>query len=157
MKLHHYTFVTTWHFQAPLVNVWVHLADVELWPSWWKGVKHTKILEHQGKHGGVGTVIATTWKSWLPYTISFVLTILESNPKTLRIVAKAEGDLSGTGTWEFSHTNGITTAVYTWSVSTTKPWMNFIAPFARPVFAHAHDVVMQWGEDGLKKLLESER
>lgn len=154
MKPHHYTFVTVWHIKAPLEKVWDHIVDIESWPTWWKGVRNSKILARQGEHGAVGSKIATSWNSWLPYSINFVLTITEVDPQCQRLAAKAEGDLNGTGLWEFSEENGITTARYTWDVSTTKPWMNLVAPLAKPIFEHAHDVVMGWGEQGLKRLLE---
>jgi hypothetical protein len=43
--------------------------------------------------------------------------------------------------------------LYEWNVSTTKPWMNAIGPFARPVFERNHDVVMRWGGEGLARRL----
>ena len=45
--------------------------------------------------------------------------------------------------------------LYEWNVATTKPWMNLVAPIARPIFAHNHDVVMGWGGEGLARLLGS--
>lgn len=36
-----------------------------------------------------------------------------------------------------------------------KPWMNWLAPLARPIFEWNHNVLMRWGEKGLKRLLES--
>jgi hypothetical protein len=43
--------------------------------------------------------------------------------------------------------------VYDWRVRSTKPWMNLLAPVARPVFEHNHDVVMRWGGEGLARRL----
>ncbi|HKQ32652.1 MAG TPA: polyketide cyclase, partial [Thermodesulfobacteriota bacterium] len=42
---------------------------------------------------------------------------------------------------------------YDWQVETTKPWMNLIAPLARPIFKWNHDVVMKWGAEGLARRL----
>ena len=39
----------------------------------------------------------------------------------------------------------VTAVVYEWNVSTTKPWMNLLAPIARPLFAWNHDWVMRNG------------
>jgi hypothetical protein len=57
------------------------------------------------------------------------------------IVARAEGELAGTGT--FRH----------WQVVTTRRWMNAIAPLARPVFAWNHHAVMNQGGVGLARVL----
>jgi hypothetical protein len=38
--------------------------------------------------------------------------------------------------------------LYEWNVATTKPWMNLIAPIARPVFQWNHDWVMSRGGEG---------
>ena len=43
----------------------------------------------------------------------------------------------------------MTAVVYEWNVRTTKPWMNLLAPIARPVFAWNHDWVMRNGGEGL--------
>jgi len=38
-------------------------------------------------------------------------------------------------------------------VEVAKPWMRLIAPLARPVFAWNHAMVMDWGRQGLERLL----
>jgi hypothetical protein len=153
MKQHKYTFISIWHLEATTPEVWAHLVEIEAWPTWWKGVIHAKILERHEENYGLGSKIEMSWKSWLPYTINFVLTIIESDPVAQRLVAHSEGS----GTWVFSEQAGIVTATYTWEVATTKKWMNFLAPLAKPLFKHAHDTVMKWGEEGLKKLLLQEK
>ena len=39
--------------------------------------------------------------------------------------------------------------IYEWRVHTTKPWMNLLAPVAKPIFAWNHDWVMRNGGTGL--------
>ena len=39
------------------------------------------------------------------------------------------------------------------NTSTAKPWMNAVAPLARPLFAWSHDRVMRWGEEWLAREL----
>jgi hypothetical protein len=64
----------------------------------------------------------------------------------------ADGELAGTGRWRFF--DGRDTAVtYEWNVRTTRPWMNVLAPVARPVFRWNHNVVMHQGGQGLADLL----
>ncbi len=150
MKSRHYTFVSVWHINAPVSAVENYLFHMEDWPKWWKGVTEVEILEAHPETNGVGSVISSTWKSWLPYSIHFVLTTTEVTLGK-RLAANAAGDLVGTGIWEFSETNGKTTVTYTWDVRTTKWWMNLIGPIASPIFKHAHNVVMKWGEEGMQR------
>jgi hypothetical protein len=49
----------------------------------------------------------------------------------------------------------VTTVLYDWDVHTTRPWMNLLAPLARPVFAWNHDWVMKRGGKGLARLLDA--
>ena len=51
------------------------------------------------------------------------------------------------------HPGGVTEVLYEWNVSTTKPWMNLLAPVARPAFEWNHDWVMSHGGTGIAKLL----
>ncbi len=48
-------------------------------------------------------------------------------------------------------------ATYSWEVSTTRRWMNRIAPLARPAFAFNHDYVMRQGAHGLATQLHDGR
>ncbi len=66
------------------------------------------------------------------------------------------GELAGIGRWRLFEQDGevpVTAVVYEWNVSTTKPWMNLLAPIARPLFEWNHDWVMRNGGAGLAKLL----
>jgi hypothetical protein len=69
------------------------------------------------------------------------------------IEGAARGELSGTGRWRLFEDDGVTAVVYEWVVRTTSPWMNRLAPLARPVFGWNHDVVMRWGGEGLARRL----
>ena len=42
---------------------------------------------------------------------------------------------------------------YDWDVSTTRRWMNVLAPLARPLFEINHHAIMRWGGEGLARLL----
>jgi hypothetical protein len=63
------------------------------------------------------------------------------------------GELNGWGTWRFFEGKEGTAAVYEWKVETGKPWMNALAPLARPVFVRNHNVIMRNGAVGLARLL----
>ena len=138
-----YSFVTHWTVQAPLEKVWEAIYDSDRWPSWWKGVERVE---------RIGSVRRFTWKSRLPYRLTFDLKVTRVEPMSL-IESTAEGELSGIGRWTFESAGGVTRVRYDWNVHTTKPWMNLLAPIARPLFRWNHDVIMNWGLEGLRAIL----
>jgi hypothetical protein len=71
-------------------------------------------------------------------------------PHVLEVVAT--GELAGVGRWDLAEA-GETAVTYTWAVRTNKPWMNLIAPLARPFFVWNHTAVMRKGGQGLAALL----
>jgi len=147
-----YTFLTTWCLDAPIEEVWDAIHDSERWPEWWKGVERVVELE-PGDADGVGGVSRYTWKSRLPYRLEFDMrTTRVERPHLIEGVA--EGDLDGSGRWRLYDGRG-TAVTYEWSVRTTEPWMNLLAPIARPLFAWNHDVVMRQGGEGLARRLST--
>jgi uncharacterized membrane protein len=149
-----YEFITTWHFDAPLERIWNEINAAENWPEWWKGVLEMTELK-AGDSDGIGSIRRSTWKSVLPYKLEFDLEIVRIEHLKL-IEARAFGELEGTGIWQFEPANDNRTRVqYDWSVKTTKPWMNLLAPLAKPFFKWNHDIIMNWGEEGLTKRLKS--
>lgn len=146
-----YAFVTRWSFQAPIEPVWELISKSEGWPDWWPGVEKVELLE-RGTDGEVGSLRRLTWKSRLPYKLKFEMrTTLVERPNVLE--GRAIGELDGTGRWELRQEGDWTHVRYDWRVATTKPWMNLVAPIARPLFAWNHDVVMGWGGEGLARKL----
>lgn len=147
-----YEFVTIWNIDAPLVAVWDAIEDADTWPEWWKGVLRS-IETRRGDADGVGSIRRTTWKSALPYKLEFDSEIVRVERHRL-IEAQAFGELDGHGLWEFEKIADNKTRVqYDWAVKTTKAWMNIISPVARPFFRWNHNVIMAWGEEGLRKRL----
>src|SRR5207237_3751259 len=65
----------------------------------------------------------------------------------------AEGDLSGTGRWQLTPEAETTRVRYDWTVVTTKPWMNVLAPLLQPAFRWNHNQVMSEGGRGLARHL----
>jgi uncharacterized protein YndB with AHSA1/START domain len=146
-----YAFVTLWHIDAPIDRVWEEIAHPERWPSWWKYVARVEKRE-EGDENGVGSLWHHEWKTALPYTLVFNLrTTRAEKPQILE--AASTGELSGTGRWQLTPQASVTIVRYDWKVSTTKSWMNLLAPLARPLFAWNHKIVMQEGGEGLARLL----
>jgi hypothetical protein len=146
-----YEFVTTWRVKAPLDKVWNEIYHSERWPEWWRGVE--KVIElKKGDDLGVGSIRRYTWKSMLPYRLTFDMETVRVEPMSF-IEGIARGELDGSGVWNLSKDGEYTTARYDWVVDTTKRWMNLITPIARPLFKWNHDVVMKWGAEGLARRL----
>jgi hypothetical protein len=146
-----YRFLTTWCLEAPIESIWDVLHDSEHWPQWWRGVERVVELE-PGDENGIGQLGEYTWKSRLPYELSFrIRTTRSERPHLLE--GEATGELAGTGRWRLFEAGGATAVLYEWDVRTTRPWMNVLAPIARPIFAWNHDYVMRNGAEGLARLL----
>lgn len=146
-----YRFVTIWHVAAPIATVWEKISHPEAWPSWWKGVEDVVVLR-KGDERGVGSLYRYTWKSKLPYRLSFEMETVRVEPPVL-LEGVAKGELQGNGRWRLTSGADETLVRYDWEVETTKRWMNLLAPLARPVFAWNHNVVMSWGAQGLAQKL----
>jgi len=146
-----YSFVTIWRVKAPIESVWNQIYHSSDWPKWWKGVESVVEVD-KGDEGGVGSVHRYTWKSKLPYRLSFDMKTIRIEPPVL-LEGIAIGELQGRGLWQLSTESNETIVRYDWNVETTKLWMNLISPVARPVFEWNHNVVMNWGAEGLEKRL----
>ena len=131
--------------------IWDALYAVEAWPKWWKYVRAVEELE-PGDAAGVGAVRRYTWGSRLPYQLSFKMrTTVVQAPSVLEGVA--QGELNGTGRWTLREENGVTHARYDWRVSTSRAWMNALAPVLGPMFRWNHGEVMAEGARGLARYL----
>lgn len=149
MKQYH--FVTTWEVEAPIERVFDLIADSEAWPQWWRGVTDVRVIS-SGDADGVGNVRRYTFRSLLPYNLVFdVRTTLVDPPG--RLFGDAAGDLVGRGRWFLIPTAEGTQVRYEWDVATSEWWMNALAPLAGPLFSWNHDVIMGWGESGLRERL----
>ena len=142
---------TDWSFAAPLDAAWRALMAPEDWPSWWRAVAEVERLA-EGDDNGVGAVRRMTWRTALPYTLTFDMCITRIEPMSL-IEGRARGELTGLGRWTLAAAGARTNVRYEWMVEVTKPWQRRLAPVLRPVFAWNHNVVMGWGYAGLARKL----
>ncbi len=149
-----YSFVTRWQIKAPLQAVWDSIYQSTQWPGWWKGVLQVEEL-NTGDENGIGAVRRYTWKSVLPYTLSFNMKLTRKDDYNT-LEGEAFGELEGKGTWYFDEIDGVTFVEYHWNVVTNKTWMNIFSPVLKPFFKLNHDVVMRWGAEGLSRKLNSE-
>ena len=143
-----YQFVTKWAIPATLERVWEELMSPEQWPTWWRGVERVELLRPGIDALGHGAVRRYTWRSKLPYRLTFVMETTHVEPRT-KIEGRASGELEGLGRWHLFHDSGITHVQYDWQVEANKLWMRLFAPLAKPIFEWNHDVVMEWGRECL--------
>jgi len=146
-----YKFVTIWRVKAPIESVWNQIYHSLDWPTWWKGVEAVSEVQ-KGDDSGVGSIHRYTWKSKLPYKLSFDMQTVRIEPPVL-LEGIAIGELQGRGLWQLSAEGDDTVVRYDWNVETTKQWMNLLSPIARPLFEWNHNVVMSWGAQGLEQRL----
>lgn len=147
-----YSFLTTWLLESPREPIWDAIHDQARWPEWWRGVEEAEETKSGGVGDGVGTVARMVWRSFLPYRIEFEVTTTRLERPHL-LEGHAVGELTGIGRWRLYEQGGVTAVLYEWDVSTTRPWMNLVAPLARPVFEWNHDWVMARGAEGIARLL----
>jgi uncharacterized protein YndB with AHSA1/START domain len=146
-----YHYVSTWQLQAPIEQVWTAITDLEHLPAWYSGVQEAQELA-PGDAQGIGRRVRYVIKGRLPLRLAFEATVTRSVPPRDQEL-RAEGELAGTGRWSLEQQGEVTTARYTWDVRTTRPWMNLLAPVARPIFAwNSKGVMLQAGE-GLARFL----
>jgi len=146
-----YEFLTIWRVKAPIETVWNEIYHSDEWPTWWKGVESV-VEVRTGDENGVGSIRRYTWKSKLPYRLSFNMQTIRIEPPRL-LEGLAVGELQGRGLWQLSSEGNETIVRYNWNVETTKSWMNLMSPIARPLFEWNHNVVMNWGAEGLAERL----
>jgi hypothetical protein len=151
MASHEFNLVTNWHLKAPVAAIWGLLNKPEDWPAWWRAVKRVARVS-DGDASGVGAVREFTWRTALPYELSFRMTATKIEPMRL-LEGEARGELDGRGIWTLSETPDGTDVRYQWIVAVSKPWQRLLAPILRPVFAWNHNVVMGWGEEGIRMKL----
>jgi uncharacterized protein YndB with AHSA1/START domain len=148
-----YRFVTCWRLKAPIEPVWQAISQADHYPEWWPGVERVEVLE-PANADGLGGIQRSTWKSRLPYRLTFYTRVVRRQPPRLLEVA-AWGELEGSGRWDLVEEGAVTSACYTWKVRTTGRVMNLLAPLLRRPFEQNHDAIMEWGRQGLANLLDA--
>ncbi len=146
-----YEFLSTWLLEIGREEAWDAIWDSPAWPEWWPGVVEAAETD-AGMADGVGRRGRYVWRSRIPYAVRFEVVASEVDRPRL-LAGEASGELEGTGTWRFFEDEDLTAVTYQWSVRTTRPWMNAIAPVAGPAFRWNHDQIMRWGGEGLARRL----
>ena len=144
MAVTRYRFLTTWLLEAEIGRVWDAIYDARRWPEWWRGVERVDVIGDD--------LWRSTWKSFLPYRLSFDFEIERRDPPHV-LMGRAGGELAGTGLWRLYESPQGTASTWDWHVGTTAAWMNALGPVGRPAFAWNHGWVMRRGGEGLARHL----
>jgi uncharacterized protein YndB with AHSA1/START domain len=149
-----YAFRTTFEIAAPPPLVFEAVLAPERWLT---DLHHVRSLERLETGGAdrEGSRYRTTVSAASPYRLRWEMTA-ERVVAPERIEWRAEGDLTGHGTWELVPTATGTEVISTARLRTTRWWMNLLEPLARPLFVRNHDVVMRAGIDTLAAHLEAD-
>lgn len=148
-----YKFLTIWEIEAPITQVWDVINHSEQWPSWWNAVESVVEIA-PGEPSGIDNIRRFTWKTPLAYKLTFNTRITRIQPPNL-LELVANGEVEGIGLWELAAVDKVTIARYTWTVKTTKPWMNILARLIRPLMEWNHNEIMRQGGEGIAKLLDA--
>jgi Polyketide cyclase / dehydrase and lipid transport len=151
MSATEFHLTTHWTLDAPFEAVWQALMAPEEWPSWWPAVVRVERLQ-DGDANGIGAIRRMTWRTALPYTLTFSMRTTHGEPMRL-IERRAEGELDGVGRWTLALQGARTQVRYDWIVEVTRPSMRLAAPMLRAIFTWNHGVVMRWGNEGLTREL----
>jgi Polyketide cyclase / dehydrase and lipid transport len=145
-----YHFISRWQMDANCEEVYRILEKVEDLPRWWPSVYLDVAVLEKGQVGGVGKVVDLYTKGWLPYTLRWQFTVVETDfPNGFALTAS--GDFKGTGVWTFRPLeNDKCEVVYDWRISAEKPLLKKLSWLLRPVFSANHEWAMRQGEKSLR-------
>lgn len=137
-----YRFVTRWRIRGPRTLVYKIISEAEAYPRWWKPayVACEKVGEKD---------IRATVRARLPYTLTFTTHLTEEKPPE-GFTFRATGELDGTGSWRLQEDGSLTRVEFFWNVRATKPLVQRLSFFLKPLFVWNHNWVMNTGEKALQ-------
>jgi hypothetical protein len=151
-----FNLVTHWLVVAGIDEVSAILAEPERLPEWWPEVYLDVRVLDPGGAGGLGRTVAFHTRGWLPYTLRWQGTIVESRRPHGWTVA-ATGDLSGRGVWTLEQQGELAAVTYDWRIDVEKPALEPLTPILRPLYAWNHRWAMARGLEGLQRELARRR
>jgi hypothetical protein len=149
MDRNFYVFRSEWPLNAPVDDVYIALAQLMDYPSWWPEVRTVRPVRDD------------TWqlvcRSLLPYDLAFASRQTRKDPEARVLEAAMEGDLSGFSRWTITAAGEGTTAVFEEEVMAEKALLRKMGRVARPAFSANHALMMRHGRQGLRTFLAGMR
>jgi hypothetical protein len=151
-----YHFVTRWRVRGTCGEVADVLNEPLGLPRWWPSV-YLRVEEIAPADArGLGRRVRLLSKGWLPYTLRWEYSVVESNyPHGFALVAS--GDFAGRGVWTIEQDGEFVDVTFEWAVRADKPLLRTLSFLLRPVFESNHRWAMAQGEISLKLELERRR
>ena len=151
-----YHFVTRWQVDGTCAEVSDVLGDPLELPRWWPSV-YLKVDEiRPGDSRGLGRSVRLQTKGWLPYTLMWVSTVIETQ-RPFGYTIEAHGDFVGRGVWTFAQRGPIVDITYDWRISAEKPILRRLSFLLKAVFEANHRWAMTQGETSLRLELARRR
>ncbi|MGE3176406.1 MAG: SRPBCC family protein [Vicinamibacterales bacterium] len=151
-----FRFVTRWRVQGSCGEVADVIADALALPRWWPSVYlAVEELAPPDEHG-TGQRLRLRTKGWLPYTLDWELTVVESHYPN-RIAIDATGDVVGRGVWTFVQDGPVVNVIYDWAIRAEKPILRTLSWLLKPLFEANHRWAMAQGEQSLELELQRRR
>ena len=151
-----YQFVTRWRVVGTVEEVSEVLENPQDLPRWWPSVYLEAETVSPPKENGVGRVVRLRTKGWLPYTLSWLLTVVESR-RPHGFTIESTGDFIGRGVWTFEQDGAWVDITFDWRLRVEKPGVKELSPLLKPVFSANHRWAMRRGEESLKLELARRR
>ena len=144
-----YQFITHWRVEATCGEVADVLGDPLALPRWWPSVYLAAEELRPPDARGVGGRVRVHTKGWLPYTLRWEFSVVESRyPDGFTIAAN--GDFEGRGVWTFRQDRRFVDIDYDWRIRAEKPLLRALSPLLRPLFEANHRWAMARGEESLQ-------
>jgi hypothetical protein len=149
-----YRFLDDWYVPAPVEEVYDIVGDTARYPDWWG----TFVLEVSGDGGPPrpGRRSSFVVRGFLPYKVRWNATTTEAD-RPHGFSMDLSGDFDGNGRWTFTPEGEGTRAELDWRPEVNKPFIRYLTPLLRPLFAKNHYWAMDRGQEGILRLIEQRR
>ena len=150
MAANDYEFITHWRVDGTVEEVYDTISDAEGLPRWWPSVYLGAVIVDAGDRDGIGKVVDLHTKGFLPYTLTWSMTITEADRRRGHISLDAHGDFEGCGIWTLVQVGDHVDITYDWRIRADKPLLKNLSFAMKPFFAANHRWAMAKGLESLK-------
>jgi Polyketide cyclase / dehydrase and lipid transport len=149
MPSNEYHFITHWRARGTADEIFDLISRPLDYPRWWPSVYlQTEELE-PGDDQGIGRRIRLHTKGWLPYTLLWESSSIES-VKPHRLAIRANGDFNGRGIWSLEPDGEFVNIAFDWKLTADKPLLRWLSFLLKPVFSANHRWAMARGLESLR-------
>lgn len=140
-----YRFRNRWRVSARPRDVYAALAGPVDYPSWWPQFREVRMIDDRHYWMVV--------RSFLPYSIAYVLTPEITDPAAGLLQARVDGDIVGRIRWQIDPGGPGSIVHFEEKVRTQTNLLTVLTPFGRLAFDANHRLMMRDGLVGLNAFL----